>query len=69
LREKLAAYAAQAKCVDLNYPFFASQQSIKSGIGANSLAQAFALLNEAAAIHILKNLAQIRSISTIAAYL
>jgi integrase/recombinase XerD len=69
LREKLAAYAAQAKCVDFNYPFFASPKSIKSGISANSLAQAFALLYEGAAIHILKNLAEHRSISTTAAYL
>ena len=42
LREELAAYAAQARCVDRSYPFFASQKSIKSGFGANSLAQAFA---------------------------
>jgi integrase/recombinase XerD len=44
LREELAAYAAQAKCVERSYPFFASQKSMKSGFGANSLAQTFALL-------------------------
>ena len=55
--------------MDRNYPLFASPKSIKSGISANSLAQAFALLYEGAAIHILKNLAEHRSISTTAAYL
>jgi integrase/recombinase XerD len=50
LREELAAYAEQAKCVDRSYPFFASQKSIKSGFGANSLAQAFALLYEGAGV-------------------
>ena len=44
LREELQAYAAQAKCVDRSYPFFASQKSVKAGFGANSLAQTFALL-------------------------
>ena len=44
LREELAAYAAQAKCVDRSYPFFASQKSVKTGFNANSLAQTFALL-------------------------
>ena len=37
LREELQSYAAQAKCVDRSYPFFASQKSIKSGFSANSL--------------------------------
>jgi integrase/recombinase XerD len=50
LREELSAYAAQAKCVDRSYPFFASQKSIKSGFGANSLAQAFALLYAGAGV-------------------
>jgi integrase/recombinase XerD len=50
LLEELAAYAAQARCVDRSYPFFASQKSIKSGFGANSLAQAFALLYEGAGV-------------------
>ena len=50
LREELAAYAAQARCVDRSYPFFASQKSIKSGFGANSLAQAFALLYAGAGV-------------------
>jgi len=50
LREELAAYAAQAQCVDRSYPFFASQKSMKSGFGANSLAQAFALLYEGAGV-------------------
>jgi integrase/recombinase XerD len=50
LREELAAYAAQARCVDRSYPFFASQKSIKSGFGANSLAQTFALIYEGAGV-------------------
>jgi integrase/recombinase XerD len=50
LREELQAYAAQAKCVDRSYPFFASQKSIKSGFSANSLAQTFALLYEGAGL-------------------
>ena len=50
LREELQAYAEQAKCVDRNYPFFASQKSVKSGFGANSLAQTFALLYEGAGV-------------------
>ena len=50
LREELAAYAAQAKCVDRSYPFFASQKSVKSGFNANSLAQTFALLYEGAGL-------------------
>ena len=44
LREELQSYAAQTKCVERSYPFFASQKSIKSGFSANSLAQTFALL-------------------------
>ena len=44
LREELQAYAANTKCVDRSYPFFASQKSIKVGFNANSLAQTFALL-------------------------
>ena len=50
LREELAAYAAQARCVDRSYPFFASQKSIKAGFGANSLAQTFALLYAGAGV-------------------
>ena len=50
LREELAAYAAEAKCVDRSYPFFASQKSVKSGFNANSLAQTFALLYEGAGL-------------------
>jgi len=50
LREELAAYAAQVRCVDRSYPFFASQKSMKSGFGANSLAQAFALLYKGAGV-------------------
>jgi len=50
LREELSAYAAQARCVDRSYPFFASQKSMKSGFGANSLAQTFALLYEGAGV-------------------
>jgi len=69
LREELQAYAAQAKCIDRSYPFFASQKSIKTGFSANSLAQTFALSNKGTAIHILKTLAGHRSISTTAAYL
>ena len=44
LKAELQAYAAQAKCVDRNYPFFASQKSIRAGFSANSLSQTFALL-------------------------
>ena len=44
LKAVLQAYAAQAKCVDRSYPFFASQKSIKYGFSANSLAQTFAVL-------------------------
>jgi integrase/recombinase XerD len=44
LRAELQAYAAQTKCVDRSYPFFASQKSVKAGFSSNSLAQAFALL-------------------------
>ncbi len=50
LREELAAYAAQSRCVDRSYPFFASQKSVKSGFSANSLAQTFALLYEGAGL-------------------
>jgi integrase/recombinase XerD len=50
LREELQAYAAQVKCVDRSYPFFASQKSVKAGFGANSLAQTFALLYEGAGL-------------------
>ena len=50
LREELAAYAAQARCVDRSYPFFASQKSVRSGFNANSLAQTFALLYEGAGL-------------------
>lgn len=50
LREELQAYAAKAKCVDRNYPFFASQKSIKTGFSANSLAQTFALLYKGAGL-------------------
>jgi integrase/recombinase XerD len=50
LRDELAAYAAHARCVDRSYPFFASQKSMKSGFGANSLAQTFALLYEGAGV-------------------
>jgi integrase/recombinase XerD len=50
LREELAAYAAQARCVDRSYPFFASQKSIRAGFNANSLAQTFALLYEGAGV-------------------
>jgi len=44
LREELQAYAANSKCVDRSYPFFASQKSVKAGFNANSLAQTFAML-------------------------
>ena len=50
LKSELQAYAAQTKCVDRNYPFFASQKSIKAGFNANSLAQTFALLYEGAGL-------------------
>jgi integrase/recombinase XerD len=44
LRAELQAYADQAKCVERNYPFFASQKSVRAGFSANSLSQTFALL-------------------------
>ena len=50
LRDELQSYAAQTKCVERSYPFFASQKSIKSGFSANSLAQTFALLYEGAGL-------------------
>ena len=50
LKAELQAYALQAKCVERNYPFFASQKSVKAGFNANSLAQTFALLYEGAGL-------------------
>ena len=50
LKAELQAYAAQAKCIDRSYPFFASQKSIKAGFSANSLSQTFALLYEGAGL-------------------
>ena len=50
LRKELQVYAAQAKCIDRSYPFFASQKSIKTGFSANSLAQTFALIYEGAGL-------------------
>ena len=50
LRDELQSYAAQTKCVERSYPFFASQKSIKSGFSATSLAQTFALLYEGAGV-------------------
>ena len=44
LRTELQVYAAQARCVDRSYPFFASQKSIYAGFSANTLAQTFAVL-------------------------
>jgi integrase/recombinase XerD len=37
LKAELQAYAAQTKCVDRSYPFFASQKSIRAGFNANRL--------------------------------
>ena len=50
LKSELQAYADQAKCVERNYPFFASQKSFKAGFSANSLSQTFALLYEGAGL-------------------
>ena len=50
LKAELQDYADQAKCVERNYPFFASQKSIKAGFSANSLSQTFALLYEGAGL-------------------
>ena len=50
LREELQAHADSAGYIDRSYPFFASQKSIKSGFSANSLAQTFALIYEAAGV-------------------
>ena len=50
LKAELQAYAEQTTCVHRNYPFFASQKSIKLGFNANSLAQTFALIYEGAGL-------------------
>ena len=50
LKAELQSYAAQTKCVDRSYPFFASQKSVKAGFSANSLSQTFALLYEGAGL-------------------
>ena len=50
LRAELQAYAAQAKYVDRNYPFFATQKSIKQGFSANSLSQTLTLLYRGAGL-------------------
>jgi len=50
LKAELQDYAAQAKCVDRGYPFFASQKSVKEGFNSNSLAQTFALLYKGAGL-------------------
>jgi integrase/recombinase XerD len=50
LKAELQAYASQATCVDRNYPFFASQKSIRTGFSANSLAQTFALIYDGAGL-------------------
>ena len=50
LKAALQAYAAQAKCVDRSYPFFASQKSIRTGFSANSLAQTFAQIYDGAGL-------------------
>jgi len=51
LREELQAYAAQAKCLGSQYPFFPSQKSIKQGFSANSLSQTLTLLYTGAGIN------------------
>jgi integrase/recombinase XerD len=48
LREELQAYAAQARCVDRSYPFFASQKSVRVGFSSNSLGQTIANIYRAA---------------------
>ena len=50
LQQILQEYADKTRCIDRNYPFFASQKSVKSGFSANSLAQTFALLYRAAGL-------------------
>ena len=50
LKAELQAYADEAKCIERNYPFFASQKSVKGGFSANSLSQTFALLYEGAGL-------------------
>jgi integrase/recombinase XerD len=50
LQQILQEYADKTRCIDRNYPFFASQKSAKSGFSANSLAQTFALLYRAAGL-------------------
>ncbi len=44
LKAELEAYVAQSRCVDRQYPLFASQKSIWVGFSANNLAQTFAQL-------------------------
>jgi len=51
LREELQKYAANAKCLDREYPFFPSQKSIKRGFTANSLSQTLTLLYSGAGVH------------------
>ena len=51
LREELQKYAANAKCLDREYPFFPSQKSIKRGFTANSLSQTLTLLYTGAGVH------------------
>lgn len=44
LKQELQAYADQTKCVERDYPFFATQKSIKEGFTPNSLTQTIAKL-------------------------
>ena len=50
LKAELEAYATTAKCVERNYPFFATQKSIKLGFSANSLTQTLALFYRGAGL-------------------
>jgi integrase/recombinase XerD len=50
LQKILQAYADATRCIDRNYPHYASQKSVKHRFSANSLAQTFALLYRSAGI-------------------
>jgi len=50
LKRALQDYADSARCVDRDYPFFATQKSIKSGFSANTLTQTFAHLYQGAGL-------------------
>jgi integrase/recombinase XerD len=50
LKTELQAYVNTAKCIDRNFPFFATQKSFKEGFSANSLTQTLAALYRGAGL-------------------